>query len=58
LTGAANVAWTSGADVGSLKRVTASGLAERFTDWTAGMTATGGAAGLGRLIFVVRYYLV
>lgn len=57
LTGTSNVAWTNAPDVGSSKVVRATGLVERFTDWTVGLTAAGVTAGPLNILFVVRYYL-
>lgn len=57
LTGASSVTWTNAPDIGSSKVVRATGLAERFTDWTVGLTASGASAGPQNIIFVIRYYL-
>lgn len=57
LSGNSNVSWRGGTDVGNFKVVLATGLAERFTDWTVGLTPSGGSSGLQNIIFVARYYL-
>ena len=57
LTGASSVTWTNAPEIGSSKVVRATGLAERFTDWTVGLTAGGVSAGPQNIVFVIRYYL-
>ena len=57
LTGSSSVTWTNGPDIGSSKVVRATGLAERFTNWTIGLTVGGSNAGPQSIIFVIRYYL-
>ena len=58
LNGSSNVSWRSGTDVGTFRVALATGLSERFTDWTIGLTPTGGKSGVQNVIFVARYYLV
>lgn len=57
LTAASSVTWTNAPDIGSSKVVRATGLAERYTDWTIGLTTSGVNAGPQNIIFVIRYYL-
>ncbi|KAL8942188.1 MAG: hypothetical protein Q9216_001796 [Gyalolechia sp. 2 TL-2023] len=57
LSGNSRVSWQGGTDIGAFKVVLATGLSERFTTWTVGLTPSGASSGVQNIIFVLRYYL-